>query len=548
MPIPIPSPWRGGGLNWLVPSGRRSGETVSLVAILLVLFGLKLAFNPSPLGNLKYDDGAYNYQIARHVAEGDGLVTSVSLDHWGLRYLPHAAVSYPFWPLLLGMAGRVIGLPRAAQLVPELFYFTTLLLLYAVGRRVAGAFGRGDEIVLGRGLRWHTGHWVVLLFGLNPLFFEFTSLPFSEGLGFTLAFGALLLVPGPRPSPRFGVRGALAGLVSALCYLTRPQALGFPAAVAVAMGLAGGRERGYRRAALAALLAAAIVVGAWGLHVFRSLDRFTPLLLADHTSVHESTALAPYLWFVETPSAWDYVTDRVHGLAFAFSPRGACSYVRSFGPAAYLVPLALVFFVADRRRWSAALASIRDPAFVPVSAVLLSGLALLLPVHNYHSFRWGGWFFQFRVGLPLILPLVVAIPYLLTRHRVMRASVILLLVVSAAMNGQRLRQLLAAPHPPPAPGLQALAQWIDERSRPPLLLSTAAAPLGALSRASVHWITCGDREAQIRTYFDHFGIEYLVTVDSEHDCPFFLDMQGALEEVRSFGEPGRRFTVWRLVG
>jgi hypothetical protein len=40
------------------------GELRALAIILLVLAALKLGFNPSPIGDLTRDDGAYYYQMA----------------------------------------------------------------------------------------------------------------------------------------------------------------------------------------------------------------------------------------------------------------------------------------------------------------------------------------------------------------------------------------------------------------------------------------------------------------------------------------------------
>ena len=76
---------------------------VLLLILLCLLAALKWGYNPG-LGRNALD-GDYYYQIARHVAEGDGLVTSVSLYHQGFKELPHPINIYPLWPLLLGYSG-----------------------------------------------------------------------------------------------------------------------------------------------------------------------------------------------------------------------------------------------------------------------------------------------------------------------------------------------------------------------------------------------------------------------------------------------------------
>ena len=83
-----------------------------LAAILLSLLTQKLAFDPEPIGHGRAD-GSFYYQVARHVASGDGLRTSVSLYNQGLRELPAPTTITPLWPLVLGATGRWIGLPRA---------------------------------------------------------------------------------------------------------------------------------------------------------------------------------------------------------------------------------------------------------------------------------------------------------------------------------------------------------------------------------------------------------------------------------------------------
>lgn len=116
-------------------------STIATVTVLALLVTLKALFNPSPLSDTKFDDGAYYYQVARHVRDGDGFVTSVSLYNDGFKRLPHQALFYPLWPLLLGLTGRVLDLQLAAQILPETLYFVALALLYALANHVASAFG-----------------------------------------------------------------------------------------------------------------------------------------------------------------------------------------------------------------------------------------------------------------------------------------------------------------------------------------------------------------------------------------------------------------------
>ena len=104
-----------------------------LVGLLLMLAAFKLAFNPG-LGRNSLD-GDYYFQIARHVSEGNGLQTSVSLYHHGLKELPHPSNVSPLWPLTLGAAAQAVGLVRGALLLPEILYLLALVLLYRLTNR-----------------------------------------------------------------------------------------------------------------------------------------------------------------------------------------------------------------------------------------------------------------------------------------------------------------------------------------------------------------------------------------------------------------------------
>lgn len=180
-----------------------------LVALLAAFGVLKLFFNPLPYSDVKADDGAYYYQVARNFAEGRGLTTNVSLFHHGFETLPHAITYYPLWMLTLGLAGRVFPLESAAHWLPELLYLVALGLLYPLANRIGRVFDPAGPAIAYRhaSVTWGTwrpeplpinmGHVAVTVFGLNHVFFRFTSLTFTEALAFTLLFAAVLLSTHP---------------------------------------------------------------------------------------------------------------------------------------------------------------------------------------------------------------------------------------------------------------------------------------------------------------------------------------------------------------
>ncbi len=188
---------------------------------LCALASVKLLYNPYPIGRHS-DDGSLYFQVARHIANGDGLKTSVSLYNAGLRPLPHATHIYPLWPLVLGYTGRAIGLLRAAVIVPEILYFVALILLYSVVNSVARPLG--DPVVFrvrGVGIV-DIGHITVAVFAINPVFFKYTSLPFTEGLAYSLLFAALIvIITGAARSS--GVIALCGGALLGLAFLARSR-------------------------------------------------------------------------------------------------------------------------------------------------------------------------------------------------------------------------------------------------------------------------------------------------------------------------------------
>ena len=520
------------------------GEVRALAIILLALAALKFGFNPSPIGDLTRDDGAYYYQMARHVSQGDGLLTSVSLYHWGLQVLPSPAFSYPLWPIMLGIAGRFLDLGRAASLLPECLYFVSLALLFLLSRRIATmveGLGPTGSIPIPR---FETAVVVLLLLGLNPVFFVFTSLPYTEALGFSIAFLSLLLVPSPAQES-VAVRGVLATFLACLAFLVRPQLFGV--CVGVVAGLAAGAaaHRRFRDVLLLSLGVLGLVLGAWTIYLSRVLSHFTVAALFDHTAVHENQALLRHLWLVPHATFIDRVVDAGRGLMVAFDPLSRFSLVRSFGPAAYVVPAAVVVGAAAFLKKPRSRIDLSGPGIPPVISTVVAGCCCLGPVFLLHSFRWGEWFFQFRHGLPLILLLIFAVPYVMQQSRRMRVAVILLATGSLLAESAFLYQAMRAPYDSPTEAQQALGRWIHSQPRSPLFLSTAAAPLTAITGGRFHWMMCDDPGSQTRAYFRVVGVDYLVTTTADISCPFFVDFRNSLVEVRTFGTGPQRLTLWR---
>jgi hypothetical protein len=341
-----------------------------LAALLLGFLTQKLAFDPEPIGYGRAD-GSFYYQVARHVASGDSLRTSVSLYNQGLRELPAPTTIYPLWPLVLGATGRWIGLPRAAWLVPEILFFVELLLLYCIANRIGCALGGAIWLRI-RGLPLvDLGHVAVLLFGGNSMFFVHTSVPWTEGLAFALLFGSLLAVHGAarRSSVAWA---AAAGTLAGLAYLTRTQMVGLPLAIAAPLLLVGREEFRWRLAG-AALAGSAAAILPWILFLASFVTHFPLRMLVDFTAYRETPQLPPYPGFVRYASGADRLLDFAGSFVRAFHPTRPETYLRSFGAVVYLVPVA-----AGLALWRASGRPARararcDPDRVLVLAAIRSG-------------------------------------------------------------------------------------------------------------------------------------------------------------------------------
>ena len=119
--------------SWLVVE--RVKQEWILLLILAALACLKIGYETG-VGPYGLDAGFY-FQLARNVSQGEGVVSNVSLYHEGLATFPQRVMIYPLWPLVLGGIGGLIGLYRAAEMLPELLYLLDLVLLYLLSNRIS---------------------------------------------------------------------------------------------------------------------------------------------------------------------------------------------------------------------------------------------------------------------------------------------------------------------------------------------------------------------------------------------------------------------------
>ncbi len=507
-------------------AGNRGGVLV-LAAILLALIPLKIATMPGegPYGL----DASYYVQIARNVAEGNGLTTNVSLYHEGLTPLPAPARIYPLWPLVLGAAGAAIGLTTAANVLPPVLFVVALILLYFLSLRLAFALdplSRGR--IAGERMPLNAAHFVVAAFATNPIFWTSTSHPYTEGLAFTLAFGALLILD--TAIRRVSGAAALgAGAVAGLAFLARSQMLIIIAAAALVLLAASIRWASMRKIAAATLLGFGVTAGVW--LAFRAM---TPVGAVD---------IGRFATWVRSPTAAAYFADRLPGIAIAFDPRSSLSYFNSFGPSVAVVVLALVWAAmaaAHRGR----VARLEPRHLLPVIAVTAAILNHGILVHRHARF-FLPWLFGWRHGLPLIFALSVAVVYLVTRPAaVIRWGVVVLIVIGALTGALRVHES-ARNRPSLTSAEAAFAGWVDRQMPAPTMLTMRAQTLGMLTRGRYHWMSCDEPPDQTRRMLASLPIDYVVVYDSDRPCRFLDGLGGVLAVERSFGPPSEQ-RIWLL--
>jgi len=525
-----------------------------LLLVILLGFGIAKVFfyNPVPVGDYRFDDGNFYYQVARHVAEGDGLVTSVSAQGLGLKHLPAAYTAYPLWPLVLGGSGAVFGLKTSTVLLPEVLFFVDLLLIYLLGDAMAGSWSAPRSIDFPAPPLVHLGHLAVLLLGGNQVFFKFTSFPFTEGLAMALVLGTIL-VTGLASRGRSVRWGIAAGLLASFAYLTRYQMVGVMLAVPIALGVAAVQDRYLLRAAVAAGLASIGIVALWFTWLTSVYGVADPRLLVDPTAVVFTPTLEKYSWLVVPPTSLGFLKDRLQGVLVAFNPNHSFSYIASFGMVVYTIPLAAIMFLFMRRRsspggrWERSGHSGRG--LVSLTTVLV-GLACLAPVHMLHSNRFGGWFFQFRHGIPIILLVIAAIGYLGSRKSVSVRVVTFLLVLSSLWTealATRAELYRDRDFAGPTVAHRELRAWIEGQDPQPVFATVHGYALGALTRGLFHVVECDESSEQMQVYVDRVGVDHLVARGSERDCGFVRNLSDRIEQVVQFGEGKAELVVWRVV-
>jgi 4-amino-4-deoxy-L-arabinose transferase-like glycosyltransferase len=505
-----------------------------LLALICAFAILKGLFDPG-LGARSLD-GDYYYQIARHLSEGDGLKSSVSLYHQGFKSFPHRVNQNPLWLLMLGYSGRWFGLEKSALLLPEILYLLNLALLYLLANRLWRGIGRpGQGLLFREGRIPDFGHVAVVILGANTVFFRFTSLPYTDALGFLFLFGALLLLDRAARGRSLAWAGG-AGLLAGLALLTRAQMVVLVLALPAALVLAGLRERRFFGLAALALGASLLSLVPWWIYLWSWMDSLTPSTLIGLAEFRETPELASFPHTIQTSSLWHYLCDRAGGVLVAFDPRHPHSYLQPFGWAVYLVPLGLLYYLAGRVGQPLAIRRGVEAERVLVLAMLLCGAGMLGPVHLAHGSFFKEWLFAHRHGLPFFLLLLPALGYLDgARASWVRWLSAGLLVTTLVGCGLGIGQLMQTRFPSGISEVERqLVTWLDRQSPRPAVVTTRAQKLAVFSRSAFHWMECSESFDQTLALLRHARADYVLMFGDERSCGFLQRRAAELRTVASF--------------
>jgi len=468
---------------------------------------------------------------------GEGLVTTVSLYHEGW-VLPARTPIYPLWPLVLGYSGRMIGLERAADLLPRLFYVLDLVLLYLLARAVAVRLG--GLRMTGSGFVPDSAHWMVLVFGLAPLYFGATTHPYTEGLAFALGFASLLALDWFERERFSRSRGwlpaALSGLFAGLAFLARTQMVGVAVGCFVALAFLAILDRSVRVGALAWSVVALATVAPW--FVFLG---FIPSVTANTLP---RVTLPPFAGWTELPTWTAWLAHRAGSLRVMFDPWNAYSYVRSFGVVAFLVPLAAVGVLVEmvkRRKRPAGNTESRTPGIL-LTAMLIAGVFFFFNLMLYHSEVGLTWLFGWRHGLTFIVLMLLAVPWLVARAGRFAGAIAIVLLVSVVMSATAVQAFVRSPDLRLTKGETELVRWLDAQPRKLSVITSNAQILGAMSDTHFYWTHCEASGEMMKAMFTSLPIDAVVLYEPEMRCRFATEA-GRMRLIAAFGQPRQRVFV-----
>jgi hypothetical protein len=397
---------------------RRIPTDVRLFLVMMALIATARIVHTAYIRGM-YVDGGYYAEVARHVRDGEGLTSHISLYHFGYKYFPHPTSVYPLWPWLLGVTAKVVDLEVAAHWLPLAFALLAITAAFLFGRALWP-----EPVFPAHIPGFHAGHAFAIGLAVHHEFVVFTSLPYTEGISWALIF--LFLWRAVRKGPDTSIAWALeTGVWLSLMYLARFQLIVAPLAAACAyfVRLVLGPDR--LRVALHAAIAlgvTSLVMGAWFLHIreFVPGADLSSLLRFDQNRAND--LLEPVDVIVENHGLLDFVLDRLQGFRVAWDPLADGSYQGAYYTLHWALAIALPLALAQagraivRRGPRAVLEELRKPEHVHWWMVGIFALGGLLSIHAIHKHYYGAWYFTKRQGLMSLPAFLLPLGWLLRQH------------------------------------------------------------------------------------------------------------------------------------
>lgn len=469
-----------------------------------------------------YVDGGLYLEVAKHVRDGHGLVTNLSLYHSGYERFPHPTSLYPLWPWILGMGGRLVDIDLLAHWLPVTLSLAAVFAAFLFGRRLWPEPMFPDDLP---GL--HAGHVFALGLAVQHEFLWYSVLPYTEPLAWLLVFGLLWRVVQKGPDLGWGWAVEI-GVWLSLLYLVRFQlmvalmAMAAAYAIRIALGPQRGRLLAHATVALGIPVA---VMAAWFLHIrtFVADAGLGSLLRFDQN--RSNHLLSEIDIIVDTPGPLWLLLDRASGIPVAWDPASGSSYTGSYyamhWALAAAIPFAVVAVVQTLRRdgWAPVRDRLRRPEGAHWFFVLLFATGALLSVHAIHKHYNGSWYFGSRQGLTSLPAFLLPMAWLL-RHekRLARLFGIVVLSTVAMVGTQRVWDYGTV-----APTVQRegdrfdeLIPWLEKHKGPDgrLIVAVDSAQVQRLAWQTedigYHWIQAATPYTDIVAMTDRLGARYVI--------------------------------------
>ncbi len=419
-------------------------------------------------------DGGYYADVAAHVRDGGGLVSSCSIMNEAYPRFPHPTAVYPLWPLLFGLVAKVFPIFEVGKWLATACYFATLGFAYLWGAALY------DEPLLPTlAPSFHAGHVLVLMFGLHDFFFQFTSLPYTEGISFAIACAALWRLTRilPRPTWYGGLEiGAWLGLVILARYQMVLMAMAMFPVLAGAAVASSGPRRAYALMTACAAVGLVLVVGPHYLYVASFTPHLTPGLYVQWQRVHFAEGLSTIPDVVEVPGVVPWLLDRLKGFVLAFDPQEkTVGYAMRYYTFQYALVAAVPLLLSLAARYisreglgaglRAGWSWVRRPEslnWVYVVA-LASGCFVMIHSLHMHPYAYPEWYFAQRHAIVCMFAFFLALVLLLAQPRwPWKLLGVFFLCSSTYMGLQSIRVQALASEGNRMPGPSAFVKWLND--------------------------------------------------------------------------------------